>query len=204
MIATVSMAVAGITVGIAKKAEPGVLDRVNGYQTWTKVNPKPVRLLVSTDILCIGAAPGLAEEFRKINPHFDRYVTVYVNKIGENAMMKGGTFPKDSVVVKEKHEGENGPVILSTVMIKREKGYNPACGDWEFAAIDAFASKTNGEGKLESCMRCHREQKSNDFLFKTYIGAKSYQTASGWDDGFTPGSTFEKLDKKSQKNIKVP
>lgn len=183
LIVSAGLAIVGICFGLTKK-RPSVIEQIKGYQTWRKVNPKPMRLGVSTDVLCLGLQQSQVQQFQKHNPHFSRYITVYVNAVGEKAMFDGGTFPEGSVIVKEKRDGEDGPVILSTVMIKREKGYNSACGDWEFAATNALATKTDGEGKLESCMHCHSSQSSKDYLFKTYVNpAKGQTPVSGWDDG---------------------
>ncbi len=43
-------------------------------------------------------------------------------------------FPKGSVIVKEKMapHSEGSTPLLYTIMIKRERGYNPPFGDWEF------------------------------------------------------------------------
>lgn len=179
ILVAVSVAIAGIAIG-SKPTVPTILEAVKGYGKWKKANTQPVRLTTGFDALCRGITPEEHQSHQKVNPHFERFITVYVNKLGEQAMMKGGTFPVGSVVMKEKREKQNGPVVLSTVMIKREKGYNPTCGDWEFAALNADATKTDGEGKLESCMKCHIEQKKNDFVFKTYVGATSWQARSGY------------------------
>ena len=172
-------------VAPGQKIPLGVLDAVHGYQNWAKANPKPVRLMTGLDVLCRGLTQDEVEKYQKISPHFQRYLTVYVNPIGQNAMMKGGTFPFGSVIVKEKREegnrlDGNGPVVLSTVMIKREKGYNPACGDWEFAAMNPKATKTDGEGKLESCMKCHQEVAKKDFVFRSYVGLSGFGGGSGY------------------------
>lgn len=185
LVATAGLAIAGVRVSLTKKAEPDVLSLIKGYRSWTKANAKPVRLATSLDALCRGIMPDEMDKLRTKNPHFSRMITVYTNKIGEEAMAKGGTFPEGSVIVKEKsnsYAGETSGVVMSTVMIKRKKGYNPACGDWEFAAVDAAATKTNGVGKLENCMKCHAEKSKNNYVFRTYIGAKDFDP-SGWQPG---------------------
>ena len=62
------------------------------------------------------------------NPHADKFITVYVNDLGKQAMMemRNPDFPKGSVIVKEKltNQSSAGPELL-TVMIKRETGFNP-------------------------------------------------------------------------------
>lgn len=185
ILAALTTAVTGIALG-TRKHEPTTLELVNDYKKWKKANPKPVLLSTSLDLLCRGVMPEEREYYQKESPHFDRYITVYVNPIGENSMMNGGAFPVGSIIVKEKEAGitmlkPDGPVLLNTVMIKREKGYNPECGDWQFAAIDGFTAKLNGDGKLESCMFCHKDQARKDFVYRTYIGANERWSPSGYN-----------------------
>lgn len=42
------------------------------------------------------------------------------------------------------------------VMTKREKGYFPSGGDWEYMVVDE-TGKVQARGKLERCARCHAE-----------------------------------------------
>ena len=185
LVVCASVTVSGV-VAYQQKSGATTLELVKGYRSWAKANPKPVRLVTSFDLLCRGISQQELKEQRAITPHFDRHITVYVNKIGEKAMMTGEVFPVGSVIVKEKSnsaspiETWDGKVVLSTVMIKREHGYNPTCGDWQFSVINAEVTKTDGDGKLESCMKCHREQAKKDFVYRTYIGRKETWPASGY------------------------
>jgi hypothetical protein len=176
----VATAVGGIA--FTRKPEPmTTLDLVKDFHSWKKANPEPVRLFSSFDTLCRGISPQEIKAHESKDPHFQRVITVYVNKPGEKAMMNGGKFPIGSIVVKEKSNEVNKKVVLSTVMIKREKGYNPTCGDWQFAALNADATKTDGDGKLESCMKCHQDQAKRDFVYRTYVGQKGRAGVSGYD-----------------------
>ena len=171
-----ALAVAGIATG---GRGASTLELVKGFHGWKKANPTPVRLASKFDLLCAPASMAMIKAEQKVNPHFQRFITVYVNKIGEKAMEKGGKFPVGSVIVKEKLEENLKTPVLSTVMIKREKGYNPKCGDWQFAAIDAFTTKVTMDGKVKSCMFCHVDQAKKDFVFKTYVGAKGRMSSGG-------------------------
>lgn len=65
-----------------------------------------------------------------------------------------------TVLVKEKFDNPKGigtPELL-TVMVKREKGYNPACYDWEFLVLDGKAERVLERGKLARCQSCHTEK----------------------------------------------
>lgn len=152
----------------AQPANADVEREVQAFHEWLRVNPRPQMLSYWVDQLCVGSTPEQAKRADS-NPHKMKTVTVWVNPTGEKAMMKGGTFPVGSVIVKEKREGESGPVELSTVMLKRAKGFNPKCGDWEFAVLDAKGSKVTDRGKLATCMSCHTEQAAQDYVFKGYV-----------------------------------
>lgn len=156
---------------------------------WIQVNEKPYYLASHVDILCRIASREDFESERKRNPHASTYITVYVNKIGREAMFATGQprFPEGSVIVKEKIEkplspdGYNiGPPksleglkpSLYTLMIKREPGYNPAAGDWEFAVASGKEGRIEASGKLESCQACHLEKRDQDFVFRSYLKSK--------------------------------
>ena len=155
-----------------------VLESVKGFSSWKKANIAPVRLTTYLDGLCMAPSQKMIDAALAANPHLDRFIQVYVNPTAEKAMINGGVFPVGSVVVKEKHNGAKGPVLLSTVMVKREKGFNPTCGDWEFASLDASGKKVTSEGKLDFCMKCHQDVPKKDFVFRTYVGMKKGEQRS--------------------------
>jgi hypothetical protein len=144
---------------------------VEGYKTWTRVNPVPAVLPSRVARMCFTPT---AEQIKREedNPHNDKFITVYVNDIGRHAMteMKVSRFPKGSVIVKEKlaAKDSSSPELL-TVMIKREAGYNPENGDWEYMGLDGSAKTVQARGKLEKCQACHRTVSHNDYVFREYL-----------------------------------
>jgi hypothetical protein len=52
-------------------------------------------------------------------------------------------------------------------MVKREPGYDPAHGDWEY--VYAGADKAVTRGRLDSCIDCHFQVADKDYLFRTYL-----------------------------------
>jgi len=58
---------------------------------------------------------------------------------------------------------------LLTIMIKREKGFNPRCGDWEFRT--AGSSKQLNTGDVSKCVSCHLQVSKADYTFRTYVSA---------------------------------
>jgi hypothetical protein len=146
-------------------------DVIAGYKHWTQVNKEPQVVPSRIAIQC--AAPTVAERsLEDQNPHRDKFVVVYVNDIGRVAMLekKYPVFPQGSVIVKEKliTKDSTSPELL-TVMRKREPGYDPKNGDWEYMVFDGAAQTVQASGKLEKCQACHEEEKGSDYVSRRYI-----------------------------------
>jgi hypothetical protein len=143
---------------------------VAGYQNWTKVNDQPYLMWSNVAMLC--KAPTKNDyEFEK-SVHANKYVNVYVNPVGRAEMLtkKNPKFPAGTVIVKEKLSSkESTEPELLTVMIKREKGFNPEVGDWEFMTLDGAAAEVTSKGKLESCRSCHLNHAANDYVTRRYL-----------------------------------
>ena len=146
---------------------------IAGYRNWTKVNPKPDFMQPQTAALCAAVRPVIgADPDGVTSPHRRKYITVYVNESGRRAMMEQASpkFPEGSVIVKEKlsEPSSTSPELL-TVMIKREKGFNPETGDWEYAVFDGPGTKVESRGKLNNCQGCHVSRPNTDYIFRTYL-----------------------------------
>ena len=144
---------------------------VAGYKSWTKVNDKPQYMAPRVSAMC--AAPTKAQiDKEKSNPHLEKFINVYVNSTGKDEMLtkKNPKFPVGTVIVKEKLSSPDSqtPELL-TVMIKREKGFKPEVGDWEFMTVDGEATKVTSRGKLENCKACHLDYEQNDFVTRKYL-----------------------------------
>lgn len=134
------------------------------YRTWTLVNPGPVKMEPAVAQLCAAVI--------RENPHRDKFISVYVNEIGKRAMMTQlhPEFPKGSMIVKEKlgSKDSQSPELL-TAMIKREKGYNPESGDWEYLVLDGTASNLTKRGRLINCSGCHFAYETTDYVTRLYL-----------------------------------
>jgi hypothetical protein len=181
---TVALTRSGTTVALTRavvqqSARPSTVDPVADaalithaglahYRQWTRVNPTPVLFADPYAALC---AATLTMQLRNVpNLHKDRYITVYVNSVGSKAMMTQlrPAFPVGSVIVKEKRSAANAPnVELMTVMVKREKGYNPQSGNWEYAVTDGTGTQVQASGKLSNCQTCHVKEQYTDYVFRT-------------------------------------
>lgn len=163
------------TVGPVETPEKvlGGLSEVAGYKTWTKINDKPQFMPARISSMC--ARPTqLQIDAEEKNPHLKKFITVYVNAVGKTEMLtkKNPKFPVGTVIVKEKlssPESQN-PELL-TVMIKRDKGFNPEVGDWEFMTLDGAATLVTARGKLQNCQTCHLDYEKSDFVTRTYLPA---------------------------------
>jgi len=143
---------------------------------WAQVNTKPYYISSAADALCRAPTRGDYEAERKRNPHAATYITVYVNQVGREAMFakEPRRFAEGSVIVKEKvgMYSEGRSPLLYTLMIKREPGYNPAVGDWEFSVASGNGTRIEASGKLENCQTCHIMKRDSDFVFRPYLKSK--------------------------------
>lgn len=89
-----------------------------------------------------------------------------------------GKFPEGSLIVKEKLGAEDGKTQLFTGMWKREKGFFPECGDWEFFTVDGAATKIVERGKLANCANCHEDFTKGDHVSR-YHYAQPAQLSGG-------------------------
>ena len=62
---------------------------------------------------------------------------------------------------------------LLTAMVKRESGYDPEHGDWEFLTLDGRGKTVTSRGKLKNCQSCHDSQENEGFVFRNYLSPKS-------------------------------
>jgi hypothetical protein len=86
---------------------------------------------------------------------------------------EGKRLPTGAVVVKEKYADElaSGPLYAYAVMVKREAGYYPEGGDWEYEYVTLVPERKVARGQLTDCAACHASAKDRDYLFRSYAGA---------------------------------
>lgn len=151
----------------------GQVKEIAGYKNWTKVNAVPQLMPERVAAACaMVMSPGGSVIDGPDNPHRDKYFTVYVNDVGRAAMLneKNPKFPVGSIIVKEKlTDKESSSPELLTVMIKREKDFNRASGDWEYMVLDGAGTKMEGRGQLQNCQACHLANQKTDYIFRTYL-----------------------------------
>ncbi len=144
---------------------------VAGYRQWTRVNAKPERVTSWIASLCRNPTVQEVKE-EAGNPHNDKYATVYVNNIGKRAMLQEKTakFPPGSIIVKEKltYATSKIPELL-TVMRKRELGYDPSHGNWEYLVVDGTGTQVQVWGRLQTCQGCHANYRDEDYIDRSTL-----------------------------------
>ncbi len=152
-----------------------LIEVVKNTSALKKVNDKPVFMMPQVSMLCV--SPTAVQDSAANFPHNNNYINVYVNDTAFIPMTssKKPKFKTGSVLIKEKltalDTSFSAPTLF-TIMIKREKGYNPACGDWEFATVETKSWHVN-RGKIEKCMSCHKNYTQKDFIYReNYLSDK--------------------------------
>ncbi len=143
----------------------------SAYRKWDRVTPKPVKMPASLSADCAPAnTPG--------DPHADKFINVFVNKMGRDSMLKEKKpqFAEGTIIVKEKLAVPNSAKPeLMTAMVKREEGFNPAAGDWEFFVLKSPEKIVLERGKLSHCQSCHSSAKQTDYVFRRYLSAAAQE-----------------------------
>jgi hypothetical protein len=97
-------------------------------------------------------------------------IHVFVTRAGAAAFKDSAArFPVGTVIFKQKFPTVDAKdPELYTGMIKRQTGFNPECGDWEFFTMNGDARAVTARGRIESCMDCHKDYAKTDFVTKGY------------------------------------
>jgi hypothetical protein len=155
------------------KPEPGVVEPLT-FATWPTVTDKPVQIGPALWVAdCRGPTPEEAAEAKRHGPHASYSIVVRVSPEANGAFREGKPLPIGAIVVKEKYEDAqaSGPLHEYAVMVKREAGYNPGGGDWEYSYVTLAPQRKVTQGRLANCAGCHLSARENDYLFRSYGGS---------------------------------
>ena len=113
-------------------------------------------------------------------------VNYFVNPTGREAIeAKSFPVPVGTIIVKEKMShaafrlpaesspGDSTPRLrleALAAMIKREPGYDPGGGDWEYVYVPEPGGQVT-RGTIANCKNCHARKQSTDFLYLSYLGS---------------------------------
>ena len=120
-----------------------------------------------------------ADVYRK---NYFEYVRAYLENDDDDDEVEPnfGSFSVGTIFLKENFSSSGGkpgvPVFL-TGMIKRESGYDPKGGDWEyFQSDESGALILQGSGKKPEvqrmCIDCHSNMNDRDYIFSTYYSER--------------------------------
>jgi hypothetical protein len=154
------------------------------YAKLTLVTPEAVFVNPELAMFCRGASQEYVERARKTQgPHAHTQIRVFMSLAAAEAFklrqkdeaQPAAAYPVGSIVVKEKkgafyfvgrgeersktHDGVGG-------MIKREKGYDPEHGDWEYFYFEDAAKVESG--RIASCVACHAGAAATDYVFGSW------------------------------------
>jgi hypothetical protein len=157
--------------GGTPSAYPGALpEQFAAYRWWYSLTREPYPVPPDLAIMCAHPPVHLtADQLREHGPHSMRYIRIFVNEAARSAFGQRASkpFPPGSVIVKEKllsplavtHSGIG-------VMVKRQAGYDPAAGDWQFLYVPEGSVTANATAN--TCTDCHRAKRTEDFVFGSY------------------------------------
>lgn len=118
----------------------------SGYESWTKVNPRPIK---GHEVL----------------------TNIYVNDLAEDIYLSvsGETFPVCAKIVKTHLAGNFDIVTAITIMVKMPAGYDPEHNDWWWGMYDAEGKTAEMSGKVPVCIACHLPAASADYVFSQKV-----------------------------------
>ncbi len=119
------------------------------WREWTPVTPDPV------------VSPG----------HSANWVGISVDERAEATYLAAGSpYPECAMIVKPVYTDETGQHVRKlTVMVKMPAGYDTANGDWWYASYDASGTRMGENGKLPTCIVCHKRAAEIDYLFSKNV-----------------------------------
>lgn len=96
---------------------------------------------------------------------------IYVNSLSkEYYLEKLNLFPVGSIVVKPLYpDQKRSETSKLTIMIKMEKGYDTDNGDWWYGVYDKTGMEAWYQGKIKSCIQCHKHGKETDYMFSESV-----------------------------------
>ncbi len=128
----------------------------------------------TTNIIMPNERISSEEDKPQKNPHEkgnQTFARVFANDLANAEIYKAAPkFQTGAIIVREKLlNAEDINPELVTVMVKREKGFSPKTGDWEYLVVEGDLAKIKQRETVGSCSKCHAQAENTDFVFKTYL-----------------------------------
>jgi len=95
------------------------------------------------------------------------FVDIYVNELAKEAYEKRlDLYPVGSEVFKPLYNDNNRTHLARlAIMIKMQKGYDSANGDWWYGVYDPSGTDAWHQGRIKHCIDCHAVAKETDYMF---------------------------------------
>ena len=164
-----------------------LLDFAKNRAAHVRITADPVWIEPSVATRCRAPTPSEVAK-NNSNPHWQTAIHVFANSKGVSPLWDPyDRFPVGTILLKEKFRIDNVEMPeLFTGMLKRKPGYMPEIGDWEFFTIDGALKEVTSRGRLESCIECHREYVTSNFVSKQYAALAGSDIAVYVDGKWRP------------------
>ena len=95
------------------------------------------------------------------------FIDIYANDLGAKAyIQKAKVFPVGAELFKPLYtDTKRKKLVRLVVMVKKEQGYDSENGDWWYGIYDKTGKEAWYQGRINSCIQCHRIAKESDYLF---------------------------------------
>ena len=150
---------------------------LRAYASWPAMTVEPIRVPPGLFNLC-----GNPPEQIQRGPHFAPAIKVYANPVAAESLRigKASRLPTGSALVKEKWlDPEKQPPTQYAAMVKRESGYDPDHGDWEYVFTLTQPRRSVERGRIATCIECHKSAAAHDYVFGTYLTPPLHVFSSG-------------------------
>lgn len=161
------------------------------FTEWREVTDGPqlvgIDMVMTYDRLCRATLPGEMERAAKdrYGEHALRYTQTYANPVASSAIdrTEPRRFARRSIIVKGKLQRSHANAPFRSVgigvMIKREAGYAPDHGDWQYLYFEPGEQPVvdfDAARKLPSlghCATCHNQAAKQGYVFMPYLAKPS-------------------------------
>ena len=165
----------------AAPTDEPLLKMVKERSKLERLTPEPKKVNSRFALQCAPLTKEQAAEqakLRLVPGHEASSVHVYASAAAAQSYFDPwGKFSEGSLLLKEKLATKEDKSQGFTGMLKREAGYFPEGGDWEYFTVDGSAAKIIERGKMASCAECHGSYASGDFITK--LSASAAQLSGG-------------------------
>lgn len=102
------------------------------------------------------------------------FIDIYVNMLAKETYLKAKSpYPVGARVYKPLYPDENRSECSKLViMVKMEPGYDPRNNDWWYGVTDETGGEIYYQGRIRSCIDCHKTVAATDYMFSQSVMGK--------------------------------